>query len=161
MTNSFEIFGKAWMLPSGHVIDCTGDEHARIARAYMLGISDDEMRRLLPLDQIHKPLTPEQADRYRDSGIPEDNIRFLMTGASVDPRIFAIREWDWIRTRENKFYAWEWDEKTLLRVILNDDFWKRTQVKNDTWLDFIAISDGDETQNTYGKLRAPYIVEAA
>ncbi len=154
--NSLDVRGKFWITQEGVVIDCSADEHARIARAHMLGISADKMNTEIPLNKIFSPLTKIEVFGYRDRGISQFCLDFLSQD-HPDPRIYAIKNWSWIRTRENVFYAWEWDETALLRLLFNENFWKRTQVKACTWLKFVSVRDGSETGNTYGLLRQPYL----
>ncbi len=151
--NSWDIRGKFFITTNNGLIDCTGDEHARIARAYMLRISQTDMARDLPLDRLFKPLTLDEAKYHRDRGMEKHCIEFLSHGDHVDPRVYAIREWGWIRTVENKFYAWEWDDATERRLMSNEAFWKKTRANDQTWLYFISVKTGKEYGNTYGFMK--------
>ncbi len=98
------------------------------------------------LTETEKFLTSEF---YR--GGNQDSISFLST-KDPDPRIFAIKYWDWIRTVENKFYAWQWDLKTLERLINSTDFWKKVRVKNTTWIELYEVRTTKELSGKYEAL---------
>ena len=152
---SFEINGKFWILPDGSVLDVNGDEHARFARAAMLGIPFDRMKSEIPLDRIFFPISKEEGEKaLKDNpNLDPEAIRFLVGNGSpkIEPRLFAIEKLGWIRTRESKFYVWERNPTTISCIINSKDFWSRHKKVNEkTWMDFVEISNGVETGGRYG-----------
>ncbi len=154
--DSHGISGKSWILPDGTVIDCTGDEHARYARAQMLNIPTDDVGRLLPLNTIFCPLSEAEAKWHRSRGVGPDCIEFLTNGSpTVDPRVYAIKYWGWIRTRENKFYAWEWDEKNISRLASATAFWEEfaKDITDDTWIHLNEVKSNQNLGRSYANLK--------
>ncbi len=146
--NSFAVRGKYWITQEGKVIDCSGDEHARIARAHMLGIKNEDMGIEIPLNKVFVPLSEDQVKHYQRSD--KECVEFLSRKVDyVDAREFVIEKWDWIRTRENKFYAWEWNEKTFNRLRGAKSFWRKTSVDKNSFLCFVSLKDGKDYGITY------------
>ncbi len=152
--SSFDIRGKYWILPDSSILDVTCDEHARFARAAMLKIPYSDMYQKLPLNKIFQPLGTFEATQYLSQGANWAAVLFLSSNNfdRVDPRLFAIERWGWIRSRENKFYAWEWDEKTISALVNALSFWDKTTVGGGSWLDFVELKTEREFGMTYGKL---------
>lgn len=148
-------------MPYGHIIDCSADEHALIARAHMLNLNHIDMNLKIPLECIFKPLNRDEAELYRDRGVSKHCIEFLMKGEFVDPRIYAIREWNWIRTTGNKFYAWEWDEKTKEKLFSTDAFWKlQSNCKDNYWIELYWVKTNKIIQGPLSQVRNESFQEA-
>ncbi len=175
--NQWDVRGKYWILPDGSVRDVGADEHARIARSFMLGLADDELYQIKPQD-IFRPLTKAEVKHHLDRGIKKEIVNFLAAEpvsvrvvnkkiitngrqATVDPRLYVIENCGWIRSRENCFYAWLWDEATTTRALNCGEFWKKQNTNNDSWLDFVEVKTGREFGMTlldvnYGLLDSEY-----
>ena len=154
-SDSFQITGRCWIKPDGSVIDTSDDEHARIARGVMLGIPEDEIRRTIHLDGMFSPLAPEQARYWLERGAHPEAVAFLClpSGESIDPRLWAIREWSWIRQRGNAFYAWIWTLEAKSILSNSDDFWKRqTKVTGQTWATLYNVVDSASEEGTLRSL---------
>lgn len=126
VTQSLEFIGKFWIKPDSTCIDVSCSEHARVAKAVMLGVGSDDINREVPLNTIFKPLTNEQAEMYLDRNVNLDAVRFLCSDDEfVDPRVFAIRNYRWIRTNGCDFYAWSWTDHAREILSKCDDFWNQ------------------------------------
>ncbi len=164
--DSVGLTGKYWIVTNDDVVDCSTDEHARIARAHMLDIFPEDIGTEIPLNTIFDPLTVEEEAWHRSrtfSRIDPNAIDFLAKRSGVvDPRVYVIRELGWIRTRENAFYAWEWDAVTCSRLLNNDKFWEKHRAVNEfTWIDLRAVKTGNVSGGAYGSLSKKYKKEYA
>lgn len=130
--DSREVTGKAWILPCGRVVDVTLSEHALLARARMLDIPESEMHQRIPITSLFERLRPDEALNALAGADPKC-VAFLeetcetsmeLPSSSVDPRVYAIRQWDWIRTRKNLFYARQWCTTTQRRLLNSKEFWQ-------------------------------------
>ncbi len=153
--DSFDVRGKAWILPCGRIVDCSTDEHARFARGVMLNLKEEDFSTAIPIESIFTPLTDDEVKFHRSRSKNPDEyvLAFLSCGKTVDPRVFAIQELGWIRTRENKFYAWQWTPELLERFANLKEFWKPHQQINEySWLEFVDVKTGESNGQTYGWL---------
>lgn len=109
----------------------------------MLSIPEDDLRRTLPLNDIFKPLTPEQADMWLRRGVCPHAVAFLCSDdAVVDPRLYVIKNWNWIRVRESDFYAWNWDHQTLDTLSKADEFWQQQKkATGKSWVTLWNVAD--------------------
>lgn len=151
--DGWTVTGKFWLLPCGRVFDVTSSEHALLARAKMLGIPEDSMHQRIPIADLFKRLTPDEVLSALASGASPECVKYLeetfetsmiLPASSVDPRVYVINNWGWIRTRKNAFYAKQWTDDTLARVLLNAEFWKKQPSANGTtWLRFLDMGGGE------------------
>lgn len=158
-----DLFGKYWIIPhrrlhqdllqasATEVIDCTLDEHARYARAAMLGLSDfddkDALRNMAPQHCIFKPMYWLELAARAYPRCDKEALKFLEGkpgDKNVDPRVYVIERYGWIRVRENRYYAWQWDALTTERLFFCEAYWKKQDVAVDSWLDFVELKTGRE-----------------
>ncbi len=162
INDSLDVQGKYWLLPMGEVIDVTTSEHAHYARAHMLKMTLADAHQEISLADIFKPLTNPQWACAVIRGADKDALDFLSAPSIVDPRRYVIEKLDWIRTRKNHFYAWEWDERTLLRFATSDEFWKQQpSIKADSWLEFVEVKTNRHSGRPFSCLMSPEFAEAA
>ncbi len=159
--DSFDIRGKFWVLPCGCIVDCSADEHARFARGKMLNLPENEFNTAIPIESIFKPLTDAEVKYHRSRpNKPNEHVLAFLScsrDGTVDPRTFVIHEYGWIRTRENKFYAWEWTPELLERFANLEEFWKlHSQINDYSWLEFVNVKTGEVKGQTYGRLCDKY-----
>lgn len=155
--SQFDFRGKFWLLPNNDIIDCSTSEHAFYARARMLGLDIDEAHKKIPIDTIFSPLNKHDADFYRECGAKDDALEFLINTTNrerVDPRVYAIREYGWIRAVANKFYAWEWDAVAIARLMAADAFWKyQDNATDDSWIELHGVKSGDKHEGNVRDIR--------
>ncbi len=137
------------------MVDVTLSEHALLARARMLGIPEDAMHERIPLTELFKrPGLAQVVDAIEESGADFEAINFLISnGDEVDPRIYAIREWNWIRTRKNAFYARDWATENQRRLLESKEFWAmQPNASGNSWL-LLYDLDGHEIGGTLDALK--------
>ncbi len=150
--DSFDIRSKYWILPCGRVVDVTSSEHAILARAHMLGIPEGIMHERIPLNSLFETLNDGEAFDAQERGASLDAIEFLLQPVP-DPRVYAIQQWNWIRTRKNAFYARDWATENQRRLLLSKEFWsKQPNATDDSWLVLYDL-DGHELSGTRGALK--------
>lgn len=151
-----DVIGKCWVTHSG-VVDVSGDEHARFARGTMLNIPPERIKSEIPIHTIFKQMTESDAKYYEELGVSRFPLDFLKSGNErgfVDPRVYAIKNYDWIRTVDDQFYAWDWNEDTIKRLMSCDEFWKKHQKVNKyTSITLISIGSGLEFRYSYEALQ--------
>lgn len=114
------IQGKYWITPHG-LVDVTTSEHALYAKNNMLKLA--RTRGEIRLDRtLFSALTSRQIAVHRRRGIPAKVLHFL--SVKNDPRIFAIREYGWIRVRQSGIYVWRLNAAVLRRVRQCTQFWE-------------------------------------
>lgn len=151
---TYDLRGKFWITPDG-VIDVSADEHARAALSAMVMVAPG----LIDLKRIFKPLTEQQRVACRARGISQEIVDFLSTpgthgNVEVDPRVYVIHEWGWIRTKGNAFYAWRWDRATKLMLLNARDYWDEQKGHDpNPYLDLHEISTGEESSCTLDALK--------
>ncbi len=139
--NQFGLRGRYWITPD-RVIDTSSDEHARVAKGFMLGLDDEQTHAQIKLPDIFKPLTKRQRVKYENFGASIHALEFL-SQAHPDPRIYVIAECGWIRVRENAFYTWDWRENSGLaygHLCRAHDYWKNQRPEVGIWMEFHSIS---------------------
>ncbi len=162
MNKSVDVAGKWWLLPCGRLVNVSMDEHARYARAAMLNIAEADIPRRIPLNEIFKPLDRMQVVCALADGAVVDAVMFLKTGEHVDPRIYAIEKLNWIRTKDNHYYAMNWDVETYSRLAHADAYWKaQANANSATWLHFHQLSDGVDSSGSLGQLLEHFLPEMA
>ena len=144
------------------MVDVTLSEHALFARAKMLNIAEDQIHRRIPIQTIFSRLSPMETTCALADGADQDCVDYLKATfetslssmvPAVDPRIYAIREWDWIRTRKNLFYARKWCTNTQQRLLESRAFWDlQPSATDDSWLVLYDL-DGNEMGGTLGALK--------
>ena len=160
--DSYDVRGKHWLLPCGRVVDVTLSEHALYARGKMLNIPEDQIAQKISMRDLFRRLTPDEALCALVSGADKDCVEYLeetfetsmiLPSSTVDPRVYAIRQWNWIRTRKNAFYARDWCTENQKRVLLSKEFWlKQPAATDDSWLVLYDL-DGHEITGTRAALK--------
>lgn len=150
--DSFDIRSKYWILPCGRVVDVTLSEHALLARARMLGIPEDIMHECVPINSLFRTLDDEETRDAQDRGSSLSAIEFLLQD-NPDPRVYAIRQWNWIRTRKNAFYARDWATENQRRLLESKEFWAmQPNSSGNSWLILYDL-DGHEIGGTLDALK--------
>lgn len=160
--DSFDVLGKFWLLPCGRVVDVTLSEHALFARGRMLGVPEDRTVERIPLKTIFQRLTPAEASCALLDGADPDCVDYLketfensLSSACprVDPRVYAIQKWNWIRTRKKAFYARDWCTENQRRLLESKEFWKlQPNASGTSWL-LLYDLDGHEIGGTLDALK--------
>ena len=135
------LIGKWWLRPGKAAIEVSATEHALVARRVMLGLEPDAAR-FTQRDML-SALTEAEIAEFRKIGVEQQALEFLCV--PNDPRIFAIREWCWIRVRRDRFYLWKLDAASLRVIRESHSFWS-AQPKSDPRdaADIVELSSGDE-----------------
>jgi hypothetical protein len=96
-----------WVTPGG-IVENSSSEHARTAKAVMLGLAADG-----PVaDPFGKQaVTAAEVRAAKQRGADPAAVRFLQQGG--DPRLWAMQQWGWIRTAKNNINVWELNEQAL------------------------------------------------
>jgi hypothetical protein len=153
--------GKYWITPEG-LVDVTLGEHAVYARRVMLKLRPDES--LSPKEML-TPLTAAQRGKYAARGVPKDVLEFLSRpngDGMVEPRIYAIREYGWVRTRKEGLWVWRQDERTLWLIRDAKEFWARqSHLKGRDGVDVVQLSDRGKYYLTLRELRDPKLTARA
>lgn len=142
--------GKYWITPGG-VIDVSDSEHALYARKIMLGLAPEDFT--YNVRTMFTPLSARERKKFRSRGVGGDALDFLGQPGN-DPRMFAIREWGWVRTRASAFYLWVLDDAALRLVRGARDFWAgQTQAGARDAIDVLELSTGTEFELAVGQVR--------
>jgi hypothetical protein len=120
------ITGKYWITPKA-VVDVTVSEHALFAKKVMLGLHPDDPA--YNVTTMFKPLSAVEMRRYRKRGVGPRILNFLSTPGN-DPRVYVIRHWQWIRTRQSSFYLWALDRSNLRAFRNAAAFWDAQRYVN-------------------------------
>ncbi|MBE7465626.1 MAG: hypothetical protein HS116_19300 [Planctomycetes bacterium] len=136
------LHGKFWITPEG-VHEVTLSEHWLFAKNWLLKLDEHER---FKLQDTFKLLTPDQVERFRARGIPEDDLRALST-PDEDLRVYMIRRYCWVRTRRSDLYLWQLDDTTLERIRRASDFWSlQGQMSADAHADLYELSPQARTR---------------
>lgn len=112
-----------WLTPGGPV-ENSATEHARTAKAVMLGLTPDD-----PVaDPFGKQaITAAEVRAAKNAGADPAAVKFLQQGG--DPRLWAMQKWGWVRTAKNGISLWELDENALdmLRMWVRSMKFDRTE----------------------------------
>lgn len=141
--------GKWWLRPDGAALNVSDTEHALVARRVMLGLKPDANR--FSQRVMFAALTPEEQTEFRKAG--KSILSFLRE--ENDPRVFAIRQWRWVRVRKDRFYLWKFDVATLRIIRASRDYWsQQVSLASGDCIDVIELSTGDEFSLPVRCLRA-------
>ena len=118
--------GSFWLTPTG-VVSSAGVEHGYLAKLAMLGLErgSPEAHKYVPMPRWHHPLTDHAADELLKRGAAPGAISFL--AQDKDPRLYAIREWGWVRVRDDHIDVWTFDQPTLDMIRNSIGFWEAVQ----------------------------------
>jgi len=115
--------GKWWLTPKGE-IDLTGSDHDYIALLQMLNLERGDPEAHAFRRRKKQQITSEQAEAALRRGADRKAVEFLMAG--FDPRLWAVREWGWIRVHDGNVELWRFDENTLDLWQKSRRFWGRS-----------------------------------
>lgn len=133
--------GSYWLTPE--VVSTAGVEHGYIAKLAMLGIErgSPDAHRYVPMPRWHHPLDERTADVFLKRGVLPAAVAFLAQGK--DARLWAMREWGWVRIRDGNFDLWKFDPKTLDVIRSAVDFWRDSGIDPEERVTVSEESTGD------------------
>lgn len=76
-----------------------------------------------PIKKVWQAMTDEEAETHLQRGVDPNVINFFQSVAHPDARIWALREWGWVRTDDNIFNCWIFDDDTLDTIRANKQYW--------------------------------------
>jgi hypothetical protein len=129
--------GKYWIVPGMSAINLSNDEHDQVAMAIMLALP----RPTAPRHWLIKGVPHEELDAALARNADLKAIRYL-ENKNHDPRLYAIREYGWVRTYKNKFNLWRFDDATA-EMVRQSDYWAMQPQLNDH--DMIDVEEFDGT----------------
>lgn len=104
------------------LVDVSTSEHALYAKNRMLKL--DGTGRELKLDKnLFKPVAERVLAAAAKRGAAPDALLWLRQG--LDPRLYSMKHWGWIRTRDADLYVWKWRPKTFLLLCNAKEFWAK------------------------------------
>lgn len=112
--------GKFWIMPDG-VVDVSTSEHALFAKKIMLGLAPEDYT--YNVTTMFTPLSAAERRKFKGRGVCRRVLEFLSLHDN-DPRMFAIREWKWIRTRQQSFHLWTFDAETISLIRNASTYWQ-------------------------------------
>ena len=98
------ITGKYWITPAA-AVELSGREHEWLSTAVMLQLPD---RMFAPYRWSIDGVPEEELELALDRGADPAAISFLSSKKN-DSRLWAVREYGWVRTFRNKFNLWYFD----------------------------------------------------
>lgn len=107
-----------WLTPAG-AFDMKASEHAQAAAHSMLNMPAD---RRVPMHWMIKGIPEEELVAALERGADPKAVEFL-SNSRGDPRLFALREYGWIRVAKNAFNLWKFDEETVKLIRNAKDYW--------------------------------------
>jgi len=135
------LHGKYWLTAEG-VADVIVSEHALYARRRMLSLTEGAPGR--GMADTFRTLRKFEVMQFRRRGVPAGVLRFL-SQEDPDPRVYAIREYGWIRVRDCRFYLWRLDEHTLQIIRAAKEYWKaQSNLHPHDVVDVIELNTGTE-----------------
>ena len=139
-------YGRYWLTPEGETLDVAGSEHANIAKIVMLNIDNPEDRMAYaPIKNVWKAMTDEEASIHLRRGVDPNVINFFQSAGHPDARIWALREWGWVRTDDSLFNCWILDDQTLDTIRANKRYWmvQRPGLESDTVINVNEEATGE------------------
>jgi hypothetical protein len=119
------------------MIDVTCDEHARWAKAQMLNLPVEKIKRT---PSLFHPLTSGDAREALARGAAGAAVRWLQD--RKDPRVYAITRYGWIRAAKNSMYVW--DEaaiESICAIKSCKEFWERQSPDEHEMIDLFLVSE--------------------
>ena len=114
------LHGKYWLTVDG-VADVTVSEHALYARRYMLGVTEGDAG--CDMADMFRTLRKVEVLQFRRRGVAAGILEFL-SQKNPDPRVYALREYGWVRVRDCRFYLWRLDDHSLQIIRAAKEYWK-------------------------------------
>lgn len=108
-----------WLTDDGSFL-MGGSEHSAFAVAYMLDMPKDSR---VPQWWIIKGIPEIELQKALERGADPKAVEFLSTKKN-DARLYAMREYGWVRTARNKWNLWDFDDETAEVVRDNSGYWK-------------------------------------
>ncbi len=109
--------GKWWLTPAG-AYDVGTREHAHYALRDMLLYP-----RLPPVQWFGLGVPAAELDAALARGADPKAVEYLSNKAR-DPRLFAMKEYHWVRTARNVFNLWEFNEATAQTIRAAANYWQ-------------------------------------
>ena len=117
--------GRYWLTPEGETLAVEGGEHANIAKIVMLNIDNPQDRsKYAQTRNVWKAMTDEEAEIHAGRGVDARVINFFQSSNHPDARLWAVREWGWVRTADSLFNCWLFDDGTLKTIRANKEYWR-------------------------------------
>jgi hypothetical protein len=152
ITISNMLIGKWWLRPTKAALDVSTTEHALVARRVMLRMDPDAAR--FTQIEMFDALTPAESAEFKAQDVPVDALDFL--SRRNDPRVYAIREWGWVRVRRDRFYLWKFDRRALRTIRSSSGYWSaQPNMDPNDATDVIELSSADEFSIPLSTLRNP------
>jgi len=104
--------GRYWITPEG-VESVAGTEHGNDVKMRMLGLKGRDRAKYAKLGNHFNALSPEEVEIHRERGVPEEHLAFLTASRTIDPRLWGLREWGWVRVHDSVFNVWEFTQREL------------------------------------------------
>lgn len=127
-----------WLYPDGSCQEMGGGEHAEIALQVMLKLPPGERVDRRNIFNGLDAFTPEQIQRAKDAGVPQDIFRFL-SQHSPDPRYYAIKNYGWIRIAKQAMNVWMWDDETLATLRRSSYWSQQPNIEPQDMFDVVAL----------------------
>ncbi len=133
--------GKYWITPEA-TVQLVSKEHAIFALGIMLNYPRDER---LPDSWFGNGVPKEQLEAALERGADPKAIKFLEK-PGADPRLYAIREYGWVRITKNKFDVWVFDDSTAELVRNADGYWSEQYARDLKYevMEIYELKDGDK-----------------
>lgn len=141
--------GKYFITEAG-AVDVSGREHEWLSTAVMLQLPD---RMFAPYRWSIDGVPEEELQAALDRGADPAAVRYL-ENKKHDSRLYAVREYGWVRTFKNKFNLRYFDCETA-DMVRRSDYWKfQHQVEQGDRIDVEEVKTGDRYSISVAKLLA-------
>ncbi len=144
---------KFWITPQGS-FEMGHIEHMDFAIAVMLAMPSTA---IVPRWWAIRGIPPTEIEAALDRGADQAAVRFLENKRN-DARMWAMREYGWIRTAKNAWNLWDFDKATADMVRNSTDYWKfqasRGHMTEYEMLDIYEFKTGDQFSINARKLLA-------
>ena len=107
-----------WLTPMGS-FDMGHSEHSQFAGHLMLMLPDNQV---FQRQWINRGVPEQELETALERGADPKAIEFLRK--KYDTRLWAIREWGWVRTQKNRFNLWVFDKQTADLIRSAKDYWR-------------------------------------
>lgn len=138
---------KWWITPGG-AFEVNGREHEWLSTAVMLQLPD---RMFAPYRWSIDGVPEEELELALERGADPAAVRYL-ENKKHDSRLYAVREYGWVRTFKNKFNLWYFDCETA-DMVRKSDYWDfQRQLEPDDVIDVEEVKTGDSYSISVQKL---------
>ncbi len=145
------LIGDWWICPEG-AFEMNSSEHAAFAIAYILGMPKDKR---VPNYWTIRGIPSEEIDAALKRGADPEAVEFIANKRN-DARLWAMREYGWIRTAKNAWNLWYFDDETADIVRDNEGYWefqaKTGKMSEYEMIDIYEFKDGCEYAISVQKL---------